>query len=305
MTTTGQQEPIKQRARLGNELRALRRLAGLSGEQLGKKIGTSQRTVSRFETGQALPSLPQVAAWARAVKAPAERREMLMALAEAAVNEVTAYRDALSRGLTGMQISFRELEAGALTIRNFQPGFVPGLLQTAEYARRVLEIGDVTGTGDAAAAAAVRLERQQALHEPGRKFEFVMTEAALRWRPGTAEVNDAQLLHIAGLADLATVALRVIPADAQMHALTRCGFILYEDRGDAGEPVVFIETPHAAVYVSGEADVAIYRDELERFRASALAGREAAEFVRSLARPLSRVSASIPALDCRLAVLTS
>lgn len=286
--TTGQREPRAQRARLGNELRALRRLAGLSGEQLGRKIGTSQRTVSRFETGQALPSLPQVTAWARAVKAPPERRDLLMALAEAAVNEVTAYRDALGQGLTGMQVSFRELEAGAATIRNFQPGFVPGLLQTAEYARLVLELGDVTGRGDGAAAAAVRLERQQVLHEAGRTFEFVMTEAALRWRPGRAEVNDAQLLHLAALADLATVSLRVIPADAQMHALTRCGFILYEDRADEAEPVVFIETPHAEVWASEPGDLAIYRRELERFRQSALSGRDAAGFVRSLVRPLSR-----------------
>ena len=285
---TAPREPRAQRARLGSELRQLRRLAGLSGEQIGRHVGVSQRTVSRFENGQALPSIPQVTAWARAAKAPPDRRDLLIALAEAAVNEVAVFRDGLVGGLAGVQASFREIEATARTVRNFQPGIVPGLLQIAEYARRVLEIGDVNASGDAAAAAAVRLERQQALHEPGRVFEFVMTEAALRWRPGPHEVLSAQLLHLAALAGLDTVRLGVIPAEAEMHAITRCGFILYEDRDDDQAPVVVIETPHAALYVGEPADVDIYRAELARFRQSAVFGDEAAAIIRKLATAASR-----------------
>lgn len=280
---TAPREPRAQRSRLGSELRQLRRLAGLSGEEMGRHVGVSQRTVSRFENGQALPSIPQVTAWARAAKATAERRDLLIALAEAAVNEVAVFRDGLIGGLAGVQASFREIEASARTVRNFQPGLVPGLLQTAEYARRVLEIGDVNASGDAAAAAAVRLERQQALHQPGRAFEFLMTEAAVRWRPGPPEVLSAQLLHLAALADLDTVRLGVIPADAEMHAITRCGFILYEDRHDDQAPVVVIETPHAALYVGEPADVDIYRTELARFRQSAVFGEDAAAIIRKLA----------------------
>ena len=67
-----------------------------------------------------------------------------------------------------------------------------------------------------------------------------------------------------------------------MRALIRCGFIVYEDRLEDQEPVLFLETPHAAIYVSTPADVATYRGELERFRRSALFGCEAAEFIRSL-----------------------
>ncbi len=272
-----------QRARLGRELRQLRTLAGLSGQEMGRQVGVSQKTISRFETGETVPSLPQVSAWARAAKAPSARRAMLTALAEAAVNEVSVYRDKLASGLVAVQVSFQELEATARTVRNFQPGIVPGLLQTAEYARRVLQLADINGSGDHQAAAVVRLERQQVLHEAGRHFEFVMTEAALHWRPGPREIMTAQLLHIAAVAGLESVSVGVIPADAEMHAITRCGFILYEDRGDEQPPVVLVETPHAAVYASEPADVEMYRADLARFRESAVFGEDAAAIIRALA----------------------
>ena len=119
------------------------------------------------------------------------------------------------------------------TVRNFQPGIIPGLLQTAEYARRIIEMSDISGEGDHGAAVAARLDRQEALHDRNRHFEFLLTEAALRYRPGPPEVLTAQLDHLAALATLETITFGVIPADAEMHAITRCGFILYEDRGPA------------------------------------------------------------------------
>jgi transcriptional regulator with XRE-family HTH domain len=276
-------EPRVQRARLGNELRQVRKLAGLSGEELGRQIGVSQKTVSRIEHGDSLPSLPQVNAWARAAKVPTDRRVILTGLLEAAVNEVATFRDKLTDGLAAVQVSVRELEATSSAVRNFQPGIVPGLLQTAEYARRVLEMANLQDDRNLAAAVTARLERQQALHDPKRRFEFLMTEAALRWRPGPREVLTAQLDHIAALATLETIEFGIIPADAEMHAITRCGFILYEDRNDGEPAVAFVETPHAALYASDPADVELYRDQLGLFRASGIYGAEALEIVRAIA----------------------
>jgi len=92
----------------------------------------------------------------------------------------------------------------------------------------------------------------------------------------------AQLGQVASLATLETVELGVIPANAEMHAITRCSFIVYEDRTDGEPPVVAVETPHALLYASDAADVELYRDQLALFRQSALYGAEAVEFVRSL-----------------------
>ena len=286
MTTGQSREPRIQRARLGSELRRLRTLAGLSGADLGRQLEVSQKTISRIEHGDSLPSLPQVTVWARATGAPADRLAVLTGLLEAAVNEVAAFRDKLTDGLMAVQLEVRELESSSGTVRNFQTGIIPGLLQTAEYARRVMEMANIRNDANLAAAVAARLERQQALHDKSRDFEFLMTEAALRWRPGPPELLAAQLDHIAALATLDTVDLGVIPMDAEMHAITRCSFILYEDRSDGQPPVVAVETPHASLYVGDAADVELYRDQLALFRQSAIHGGEALAFIRAIARPV-------------------
>ena len=285
MTTGQPREPRIQRARLGSELRRLRTLAGLSGADLGRQLEVSQKTISRIERGDSLPSLPQVTVWARATGAPADRLAVLTGLLEAAVNEVATFRDKLTDGLVAVQLEVHELESSSGTVRNFQTGIIPGLLQTAEYARRVMEMANIRNDANLAAAVAARLERQQALHDKSRHFEFLMTEAALRWRPGPPELLAAQLDHIAALATLDTIELGVIPMDAEMHAITRCSFILYEDRSDGQPPVVAVETPHASLYASDAADVELYRDQLALFRQSAIYGAEALAFIRAIAHP--------------------
>jgi hypothetical protein len=260
----------------------------------------SQKTISRFERGDSLPSMPQVAAWARATSAGADRLTVLTGLLEAAVNEVATFRDKLADGLVAVQLEVRELEASAGTVRNFQTGIIPGLLQTADYARHVLDMANINDDTNIAAAVAARLERQQALHDKSRRFEFLMTEAALRWRPGPPELLAAQLDHVAALATLDTIELGVIPMDAEMHAITRCSFIVYEDRTDGRPPVVAVETPHASLYASDAADVELYRDQLALFRQSAIYGAEALDFIRAIAHPAALIHAaaemSAPAL---------
>ncbi len=285
MTPGQSREPRIQRARLGSELRRLRTLAGLSGADLARQLEVSQKTISRIEHGDSLPSLPQVTGWAHATGATADRLAVLTGLLEAAVNEVTTFRDKLTDGLAAVQLEVYELESSSVTVRNFQTGIIPGLLQTAEYARRVMEMANIRNDANLTAAVTARLERQQALHDKNRHFEFLMTEAALRWRPGPPELRAAQLDHVAALATLDTIDLGVIPVDTEMHAITRCSFILYEDRSGGQPPVVAVETPHASLYASDAADVELYRDQLALFRQSAIHGAEALAFIRAIVHP--------------------
>jgi transcriptional regulator with XRE-family HTH domain len=271
------------RERLGAELRRLRVLAGLSGARMAAAVGISQSTISRIERGDAALTLAQAAGWADAAGAGEERRALVLTLTEAAVNEVVTHADRLTGGLAFVQDSVHELEQTARTLRHFQPCIIPGLLQTAEYARRILAMADPTA--DLAQALAARMARQAILYDPGRTLEFLLTEQALRYRPGPGDVLTAQLDHLASVATLETVSLGVIPADAEMHAITRCGFIVYEDRADGRPPFAFTETPHASLSASDPADVQVYRDQLAAFRRSAVYGTEATEIVRAIARP--------------------
>jgi transcriptional regulator with XRE-family HTH domain len=275
------------RARLGQELQRVRVLAGLSGRQIADTIGVSQSTVSRIERGDSVPSIRQVNTWTEAAGASDDKRALLASLAEIAVNEVTTHRARLAEGgLAAVQDSVHDLEQTARMLRHFQPGIIPGLLQTAEYARRILTFADPAA--DIGQAIAARLARQQSLYEPGRSCVLLLTEAALRFRPpGPREVLTGQLDHLAATVTLEAISFGVIPADAEMHAIIRCGFILYEDRIDDQPPFAFVETPHASLTASDPADVAVYQSQLEAFRRSAVYGTEAIDIVRSIAHPLT------------------
>lgn len=277
-------EPRTQRVRLGRELRRLRDLAGMSGDEMASVIHKGQATVSRIESGKAGIALPQVMAWADAVGASAETRQLLTALTEAALNEVETWRTRMAgEGLPAMQAGQRELEAGAHTIRIFQNAIIPALLHTDEYARRVFAVTDVLGTGDYAAAAARRLERQQILLDPGHRFEFLMTEAAVRWKPGSPAVHAAQLSRVENLAALQNVTVGVLLQDAEWAGVAWTGFNIYEDRDDGQEPVVTIEVPHARLIATDPDDIAIYHTQLDLLRRAARWGDDAIAVLRSIA----------------------
>lgn len=287
-------QPRAQRARLGAELRRLRLLAGLSGREIARRIGVGHASVSRVENGQQVPSLPEVAAWSEAVAASEEIRAWLVTLVEAALNEVETWRARMRSGLPTMQADVRELEVTATTKRTFQPTIVPGLLQTAEYARQVFALVDVLGNGDYAGAVAERMQRQQILYDETRSFEFIITEAALRWRPAPPHVLAAQLAHVSSVATLGNVSLGLVPADAEMRAVPWCGFTLYEDRSEDQPPFVAIETAHAGLIVSDPEDVAIYRNQLKLLRGSAVYGEHASVMLARIAQEQRHVESEVP-----------
>jgi transcriptional regulator with XRE-family HTH domain len=274
---TGPEPRRAHRAALGGELRRLRVLAGIGGREMAGHLGVSQSKVSRIETGHFAPSLREVRAWARAADAVPADLDRLDWLAEQALNEVIPFRQWRDEsGVSGMQGEIRSLELSARQIAAFQPCFVPGLLQTAEYARRVLGTLGID-VADLDAAAAERIDRQAILHDRARRFEFILTDAALRWRSGPADMLPAQAARIASLATLGNVAIGVIPAGADMHAAPTCAFVLYEERDDGESPLAAVETPHARLEITGE--VQAYRDELGLLRRSALFGADAIAYI--------------------------
>jgi transcriptional regulator with XRE-family HTH domain len=253
---TGQRHP--RREQLAAELRRLRELAGLSGRDLAKLIDVSQSKVSRIESGNTIPSLPEVTRWSKAVAAPAERREWLAALTESVFTEVHGWPAALEeRG--HIQDEVEERETRAELVRTFQPSVVPGLLQTAEYARRVLAMAEVPcAVDDLAAALAGRLQRQLALYEEDKRFEFLITEAALRWRPGSAKALIAQLDRVASLSTLENVSVGIIPLSTKATVPMSHGFVIYNHNDGGPDTVVEVETIHANLIVNNDDHVRLY-----------------------------------------------
>ncbi|MEU9022098.1 helix-turn-helix transcriptional regulator [Actinomadura sp. NPDC048394] len=256
-------EPSESRLRLAVELRRLRDLAGVSGRELARRVGISQSKVSRIESGRTLPTAPEVAAWSAAVDASADTVTMLKALTEAAFTEVQRWSQTL-RARPHVQGDVQEVEARSHRVMVFENAIVPGLLQTAEYARRVFAFfAPDEDDADLSAAVAGRLDRQLALFDRDRQFEFLITEAALRWRPGPPHLLQAQLDRIASLATLDNVLIGLLPHAAEAITYVPHGFVLFDlhddSRASVSETIAMVETVHANLTVNDPESVAHYR----------------------------------------------
>jgi hypothetical protein len=168
-------------------------------------------------------------------------------------------------GLAPRQREIAELEKSAHTIRTFQPVMVPGLLQIADYARRVMEM-TYTASPDIPAAVAVRMERQTILYDQSKQFEFIVTEAALRWRPGPAELMRAQLDRLASVGSLPNVALSLVPLGETPIPLLH-PFVVFELEGEA---LVTVETYSTELQLHDTQDIDRYRQVLNQLRQAAV-----------------------------------
>ncbi|MFC5828493.1 helix-turn-helix domain-containing protein [Nonomuraea insulae] len=291
-------DPQIKRLVLGAELRRLRDMAGISGRELADLIGISQSKVSRIEAGAAMPSSVQVAKWAVAVSAPEDARQVLDSLVQAAFTEVQTWRTALHTR-PHLQRDIQKLEQSTRRIFTYQPALVPGLLQTAEYAKRVLTLFQPGHPeGKIANVLAARLDRQLILYDESKEFEFLITEAALRWRPGPPRLLLAQLDRIASLSTLENVSVGLIPLSAQAVASMTHAFVMFEtddpetahdgaarEEGEDEErdTVVTVETVHANLVVKGDESVGLYRTRWSLLRQMAVFDDEARVFLSEVA----------------------
>jgi transcriptional regulator with XRE-family HTH domain len=265
------------RRELGARLRQLRQEAGLTGEQLAGFLGVDQSTVSRLETGRSLPRVDQIEAWARATNPSPKTATELLELLENVATEAASWRMLQRSGLRTKQDNIHDLEAQAHTIHIFTPVCVPGIMQIAEYARMLLGFINPLGQTDIGEAVTARLQRQTLLYDETKHFEVVVTESALRWRPGSVQVQRAQLAHLISLASLPNVELGVIPLDIQSDVPYMHLFVVHELQD---ETVVTLETLTAELQVRDSRDVATYQDYLNRARSLAVWADEAISFIR-------------------------
>ncbi len=264
---------------LVSELRRLRKQAGVSGRLLAERTGISQSKVSRIEAGAVTPTVPEVGAWADAVGTTAKTKNHLRSLTEAAHAEFYSWRSLLT-DRPHLQGEIGQREAAARRVRSFQPSIVPGLLQTPDYASGVFRMSALPYTRDDLAAAVTgRTNRYASLFGAGGEFEFLVTEAALRWRPGSIDVLLTQLERIAGLAE--SIPIGVIAHDASASTAIPHGFVIYDGVTD-DQTYVTVETIHADVVVVEPPDVSLYRDQWALLSRMAVFGPPAHDLIAGL-----------------------
>lgn len=272
-------QPVQDRQRLAAELRALRIQAKLSTYQLGKALGWSQAKVSKMERGQSPADSDDVAAWATATGASQKLEAELVVLAAAIADELRQWREVHAGGLASRQREIAAVHAAMTGFREFAPYAVPGFLQTEAYAARVLELADVSRRGAVTDAVAARMARQAALLDPGRSFRFVLTEAALRIRFGSAELMRGQSAKILAAMSLPSVSLAVLPTGGPAVALQASGFVIYDL---PGEPMVLVELLSRELQLRTPWDVQVYEEVFARLEDAAVTGDEAETLIHSM-----------------------
>jgi hypothetical protein len=154
------------------------------------------------------------------------------------------------------------------------PVVVPGLLQTGDYIRRLILCGYPGGRDDLAAAVAARMDRQAVLHDDAKRLEFIIAEAALRWRIGPPAMMRAQMDRIMTAATLPSVTVGIIPLSTEVSAWHIHGFQILDDLSE-GDATVRTETLTSGLSITDPADVERYRETYRDLRETAVFGQEA------------------------------
>jgi hypothetical protein len=156
-------------------------------------------------------------------------------------------------------------------VRNFEPVFIPGLLQTPEYARHRLAEGlEVHGApDDLNDAVYARMQRQQVLYRSDKTFHIVITEAALRYRLCPPAVHAGQLDRLVNLAALRNLRFGVIPFTTPYPVAPVHGFWAYDDK------IVFVEHFTAELTIPQPHEVHSYLRRFATFAKCAVYGADA------------------------------
>ena len=280
--------PYVRLLRLGAEIRTLRAEAGLTADQLGRRIGRSRADISRLENGHVVDQADVISIL-----------DVLGVDGDRWTQVVTIAREAGEKGwwesyktMGDRQALYANLEAGAATIREYQQTFLPGLLQVPEFVRArcdadaAIEQMHVSADGVAAGNAG----RQRMLRRPGGPtYDVIVDEVAVRRLTAPPEVVKKQLYHLATTinSDLKAT-LRILPVCAIVEDFTvpRCTFSIYT-YPDPGDPdVVAIDTVTSDLILTEPDQVTPYEKLFERLRDAALPAADSLELLTKAAAEL-------------------
>ena len=276
-----------QRRQLGNELRKLREVAGLTQEQAAESLGKAANKISRVENGKVGISKTDLDALLRVYQASAKDSLWCRELAQGARRRRTraAAETTLYLGPKWFR-AFRDFEQGASQIMQVASELVPGNLQTESYTRAMF-LGQGSHADHKTVEDTVRVRRdRQALltRKSPAQFSFVLSESVLRRVIGGPKVMAEQLRHLADLALLPTVDIQVIPFDTLSYEPLRYAFTVLRFDHDSATDIVYIEMYDDGVYLDKPPETVRQYVELQRrLQAIALGPVESRNFMVELA----------------------
>jgi len=267
----GQAGPTVVRMLLGARLRRLRQAAGITRDNAGQAIRSSGSKISRLELGRTGFKQRDVSDLLTlyGVSDDDAERAILLGLARQA-NDAGWWHD-YSDVLPAWFEPYLGLEQAASIIRSYEVAFIPGLLQTPEYARAVIRLMDGVSEAEADQRVALRTQRQQLLHRanPPRLW-VVIDETALRRPIGGRAAMLEQVDHLVQMSRLPTVTVQVMPFSAGGHAAAGGQVTMLRFPEELLPDVVYQEQMDSAVYLNKPADTVHYWNVLNRVATEAL-----------------------------------
>jgi transcriptional regulator with XRE-family HTH domain len=271
----------QRRARFGERLRELREQAGFNGREFARILGEgwTQSRVSKLETGKQTASEEDVIEWLDAVGGSELIVEQLLEdLRRLRVDEV-AWRRQIRNGQRKRQAQIAGLEENAGVIRGVSISCVPGLLQTADYARTMFSSqADLHDTDrDVDAAVLERLRRQQVLYQPDKRIEILIAETALLHPIAPPQDMATQIDRLGMALDLPTVRFGVLPATRRLPHVPLNGYWILDEQ-------VLVESVTAELRITDPDQLATYHRLTDRLWTTAAEAEEAQALLRKLSQ---------------------
>ncbi|WP_326819403.1 helix-turn-helix domain-containing protein [Streptosporangium sp. NBC_01756] len=208
--------PALRRRRLGMELRRLREGLGMTGDEVSDRLGWSTAKISRIENAKTLVGQVDVEALVELYGVDGALRGVLAALRDDAAQK--GWWERYRNSIPDEYITLIGMEAEATVVRNWEPQVVPGLLQTEEYVRSVVQANQHASQVPPSwlqDLVKIRMTRQRTLlHESDPLTHVsVFHESVLRNQYGDARVMRDQLGYLIEVSGLQHVELRILPQD--------------------------------------------------------------------------------------------
>jgi transcriptional regulator with XRE-family HTH domain len=277
--TTGVDEA---RNALGKRLRELRVAAKLSGKELAESLSWVGSKISKIENGKQSPTDDDIRDWARATNSEAQTASLLAALHNLE-QQHAEWNRVLKAGMRAHQLTLSQLDEKTKFYRGFENTVIPGLIQTPEYARarfaQVVMVHKVPN--DINEAVKARMQRQEMLYRPDKRFHFVLTEAALRYRLVSADIMLGQLDRLMAISTMRNVKLGIIGFKTQYVTDPRHGFWVYDDH------VVQFESYSAEINLRQPQEIELYGGIFEQLAAVASYGAAARAIITRVMEELA------------------
>ncbi|MEU6274945.1 helix-turn-helix transcriptional regulator [Streptomyces populi] len=279
--------PTVRRRRLGQELRRLRELKGMTAEEVAERLLVSQSKISRLENGRRSISQRDVRDLCGVYEVEDHRIvDSLMQMAKDSRQQ-------------GWWHSFGDipysvyigLETDAASLRVYDPQVVPGLLQTRQYAEALIAGAlPETAPADIDKRVQVRMKRQERISAPDNPLRLwtVLDESALRRAVGNRALMREQLEHLVEQSQLPHVTVQVIPFDMGAHPGLNGQYAILEFPDAADSSVVYIEGVTSDLYLEKANDVQKYSVMYEHLRAQALNVEQSRQFIADIAKEYAR-----------------